>query len=67
MPAGSKAAKAESALKAEAAKKGMTGRKADMYIYGALNNMGMMHGNKVTKKGARKVHSTAPPATNRVA
>ncbi len=37
MPAGSKAAKAESALKAEAAKKGMTGRKADMYIYGAMN------------------------------
>ena len=29
------------------------GKKANRIIYGALNNLGFMHGNKVTKKGAR--------------
>jgi len=52
MPAGSKAAKAEQALKAEAKKKGMTGDRADRYVYGALNNLNLMRGNKTTRRGA---------------
>ena len=42
----------EDKLKATAAKKGFTGRKADHYVYGALNNMGAMRGNQVSAKGA---------------
>jgi hypothetical protein len=38
-------------LAAGASKKGFTGKKADAYVYGALNNMGAMHGNKETAKG----------------
>jgi hypothetical protein len=34
-----------------AAKKGKRGRAADRYVYGTMNNMGAMHGNKVTAKG----------------
>jgi len=26
---------------------------ADRYVYGAMNNMGAMRGNKITKKGRR--------------
>lgn len=42
----------EADLRQEAAKKGFTGRRADRYVYGGLNNMGAMHGNKETAKGA---------------
>ena len=42
----------EDKLKAEAAKKGFSGERADRYTYGALNNMGAMRGNKETAKGA---------------
>lgn len=42
----------ETKLEAGAAKKGYTGRNADAYVFGALNNMGAMHGNKETAKGA---------------
>lgn len=41
----------ERTLMTEAAKKGMSGRKKSQYVYGAMNNMGAMHGNKVTPKG----------------
>lgn len=41
----------EQQLRQEAAKKGLTGRHADAYVYGGMNNMGAMHGNKETKKG----------------
>lgn len=41
----------EDRLKAQAAKKGMSGARAAHYIYGAMNNMGAMHGNKETAKG----------------
>ena len=54
MPAGTKVAKAEKALKSGARKKGLHGKKADAYVYGTLNNMGMMHGNKATAKGLAK-------------
>jgi hypothetical protein len=41
----------EDQLRASARKKGMKGRKADSYVYGAMNNMGAMHGNQETAKG----------------
>lgn len=43
----------ENKLKAAAATKGFKGKRADRYVYGALNNMGAMRGNKETAKGAR--------------
>jgi hypothetical protein len=42
----------EAELRAAAARKGYTGAKADRYVYGAMNNMGAMHGSKETAKGA---------------
>ena len=42
----------EDRLKAQAAKKGFSGERAAHYVYGSLNNMGAMHGNKETAKGA---------------
>ena len=42
----------EDDLRAEARKKGFTGRKLAQYVYGGMNNMGAMHGNKETAKGA---------------
>jgi hypothetical protein len=41
----------ENKLKSEASKKGFTGKKAAKYVYGAMNNMGAMKGNKETAKG----------------
>lgn len=38
-------------LKRTASSKGFTGDKKDAYVYGALNNIGAMHGNKETAKG----------------
>ncbi len=43
----------EAKLKSEARKKGFTGKKAKRYVYGAMNNMGAMHGAKETAKGKR--------------
>lgn len=43
----------ENKLEAEASKKGMTGKQKDRYVYGAMNNMGAMRGNKETAKGER--------------
>ena len=42
----------EDKLKAEAQKKGFRGKRADRYVYGAMNNMGAMRGNRETAKGA---------------
>jgi len=42
----------ENALRHAASKKGLAGKDADSYVYGAMNNMGAMHGNKETAKGA---------------
>jgi hypothetical protein len=47
MPKGSKVAKVESKLKAEYP--GNPGA-----VYGTLNKVGLMHGNKVTAKGRQK-------------
>jgi hypothetical protein len=41
----------EAKLKKAAAGKGFGGKRADKYVYGALNNMGVMRGNKETAKG----------------
>lgn len=62
MPAGTKVAKAEAELKASAEKKGLKGRHAARYIYGALNNLGLKHGSKSTRKGLAKLASH-PPVT----
>jgi hypothetical protein len=51
MPKGSSVDKAERALRSEARKKGLTGEQADRYVFGSLNNKGLMHGNKATTKG----------------
>ena len=41
----------ESVLKKAAAAKGFKGKRADHYVYGAMNNMGAMSGSKETAKG----------------
>ncbi len=43
----------EDKLKQTAAKKGLKGRRAAAYVYGTMNNIGAMRGNKVTAKGER--------------
>jgi hypothetical protein len=48
---------AESALRAGARKRGFKGRRADRYVYGALNNMGFKRGNKSTRRGLAKAGS----------
>ena len=52
MPAGTKVAKAEAALKRGASKKGVRDKGA--YVFGTLNKMGLMHGNKATARGLKK-------------
>ena len=42
----------EDRLKAEASKKGFSGKRAARYVFGAMNNMGAMRGSKETAKGA---------------
>ena len=51
----------EKRLRAEAAKQGKSGKAADRYVYGAMNNMGAMHGSKETAKGRamEKKHEAA--------
>lgn len=41
----------ETALAKEAAKRGLTGRQKDNYVWGGMNNIGAVHGNKITPKG----------------
>jgi hypothetical protein len=42
----------ENALRHAAKKKGLSGEDANSYVYGAMNNMGAMHGSQETAKGA---------------
>ena len=51
MPQGSKVAKAEAALKA---RYGTKSPQAQRIVYGRLNEIGFMRGNKPTKKGLAK-------------
>jgi hypothetical protein len=55
MPRGTKVAKAEAALKSSAVKRGLSGERADRYIYGTLNKLGLKSGNKTTPRGAAKL------------
>lgn len=41
----------EAALKKQAKKKGMKGKRKAAFVFGTMNNMGVMHGNKMTEKG----------------
>lgn len=50
MPRGTKVAHVEQKLKAEYG----TSKQAAPYIYGTLNKVGLMRGNKPTKKGLQK-------------
>lgn len=43
----------EDQLRAEAKRKGLKGQHLDRYVYGGMNNLGAMRGNKETAKGAR--------------
>ncbi|MCU1338834.1 MAG: hypothetical protein JWO19_4415 [Bryobacterales bacterium] len=43
----------EAKLKQSAEKKGFSGKRADKYAYGAMNNLGAMRGSKETAKGKR--------------
>lgn len=51
------------AIGKSANKAGLTGRKKDQYVYGAMNNLGAMHGSKTTAKGKimQAKHDAAPP------
>ena len=54
MPKGTKVFRAEKSLRASARKKGLSGARADRYVYGTLNNLGLKKGNKTTRRGASK-------------
>lgn len=41
----------EDKLENTAKKKGYTGRRADAYVFGTMNAIGAMHGNKETARG----------------
>ena len=41
----------EDRLKRQASSKGFSGKRADRYIYGTMNRLGYMRGNKETAKG----------------
>lgn len=41
----------ENALSKSADAHGFTGERKDHYVYGGMNNLGAMHGNKETAKG----------------
>lgn len=41
----------EDRLEKQAAKKGFSGDRADAYVFGTMNKIGAMHGNKETPKG----------------
>ena len=58
MPKGSKVAKAEAALEANAKRKGLTGDRADAYVFGTLNNIGLKKGNKTTARGRLPARKT---------
>lgn len=59
----------ERALRKSAAAAGKEGKAADRYVYGAMNNMGAMHGNQETAKGRamERKHESQGSARNRMA
>lgn len=44
-------AKLEKELRATAIRKGLKGARKDAYVYGTMNKLGLMHGNKKTHGG----------------
>lgn len=44
----------EAKLKKEAKKKGLGKKRQGAYVYGTMNKLGLMHGNKVVHKGEMK-------------
>lgn len=63
MPKGSKVEAAEKAIRASARKRGLSGKRADQFTFGTLNNIGLKRGNKTTARGAMK--STGRSAAKR--
>jgi hypothetical protein len=51
-----KEAKAAAALKRYAKSKGLKGERAANLVYGSLNKIGLMKGNKVTPRGKSPAH-----------
>lgn len=41
----------ESKLRTSATHQGLSGKRADRYVYGTMNNLGAMRGNQETAKG----------------
>lgn len=41
----------EQKLRASSRRRGLTGKAAERYVYGAMNNMGAMRGSRETAKG----------------
>ena len=41
----------ENKLRAQALSKGLSAKRTDRYVYGAMNNLGAMNGSKETAKG----------------
>ena len=41
----------EKKLASEADKKGLSGKKKDQYVWGTMNNIGAVHGNKISARG----------------
>jgi hypothetical protein len=52
----SKFKKAERALMASARARGFKGARAKRYVFGTLNNIGLMRGSKVTPRGRSPAH-----------
>jgi len=60
MPAGSKAARAEAAIRASVKEThgSFSKKRVDQMVYGRLNNMGLMHGSKTTAAGRKTARTT---------
>lgn len=64
MPAGTKVASAEAAIRKSAeSRKGVKDK--DAYVYGTLNKMGLMRGNKPTRRGLAKARKPAATVMRR--
>lgn len=60
-------AQLEASLRKSAEKKGYSGDREDAYVYGTMNKMGVMHGNKLTGKGQAMVEQEKRRAARRKA
>lgn len=60
MPAGSQLAAVEQHIMSSERARGVKGKKLKRMVYGHLNVMGLMHGNKPTKAGLAARHHVRP-------